>query len=71
MTTRDIGISLREELDRREKLIAQLQTECDSIRTELIKELQRAANRFYREIETARRASLGCSLSLEALKARR
>lgn len=35
MTTKEIGISLHGELDRREKLIAQLQTECDSIRTVL------------------------------------
>ncbi len=35
MTTRDLGISLHDELDRREKLIAQLNLECEAIRTTL------------------------------------
>lgn len=35
MTTRDIGFVLHEEIDRREKLITQLQTECDGLKVAL------------------------------------
>jgi hypothetical protein len=35
MTTQNIGIVLHEELDRREKLVAQLTKECDGLRTAL------------------------------------
>jgi hypothetical protein len=33
MNSKDAGIVLHEELDRRERLITQLQTECDGLRT--------------------------------------